>query len=271
MDEISIPSTACVNCGVAVTSKFCAECGQPNPPKKLGLRTMWYDFQSRIIGFDGMFPRTIKDLTLRPGKASKNYVYGNRMMYYGPVGYFFLMITLWLLLASFLNIDMKDLLSQSSSLANQPQKGTGQEQLNSLMFGLITENWKLFSFMIIPVLALVAKLFFRRSPYNLVEHAVLPLYVTGHTYWISALSLFVIKYSEDASIMLYGSLIIIPYYIFASVAFYDHQSKLKVIFKSFFVYIFSYLIYTIIFVIIIVVYVFTNPKIIEAIKKGQVQ
>jgi hypothetical protein len=89
MDEISIPSTACVNCGVAVTSKFCAECGQPNPPKKLGLRTMWYDFQSRIIGFDGMFPRTIKDLTLRPGKASKNYVYGNRMMYYGPVGSFF--------------------------------------------------------------------------------------------------------------------------------------------------------------------------------------
>lgn len=271
MDEISIPSTTCVNCGVEVTSKFCAGCGQPNPPKKLGLSTMWYDFQSRIIGFDGMFPRTIKDLTLRPGKASKNYVYGNRMMYYGPVGYFFLMITLWLLLASFLNIDMKDLLSQSSSLANQPQKGTGQEQLNSLMFGLITENWKLFSFMIIPVLALVAKLFFRKSPYNLVEHAVLPLYVTGHTYWISAVALLVTKYSEGASIMLYVSLFIVPYYIFASVGFYDHQSKLKVIFKSFFVYSLSYLIYTIIFVIIIVVYVFTNPKIIESIKNGQVQ
>jgi len=270
MEESSIPISLCVNCGKEVTTKFCPECGQPYPPKKLGLTTMWYDFQSRIIGFDGMFPRTIRDLTLRPGKASKNYIHGNRMMYYGPVGYFFLMITLWLLLASFLNIDMKDLLSQSSSLANKPKTGSGEEQVNNVIFSLMSENWKLFSFMIIPVLAVIGKLFFRKSPYNLVEHAVLPLYVTGHTYWISAVSLFFVKYSANSSIMLYGSLIVIPFYIFACVGFYDHQSKIKVIFKSFFIYILSYLVYTLLFVIIIFVYILTNPKIVDSIKNSQV-
>jgi len=59
---------------------------------------MYHDFQARIYGLDGMFPRTLRDVTLRPGQASRTFIQGNRVKYYGPVGYFFLMITVLLLL-----------------------------------------------------------------------------------------------------------------------------------------------------------------------------
>ncbi len=268
METTPLSATVCVNCGQQITTKYCPNCGQPSPPKKLGFSTMWYDFQSRIIGFDGMFPRTLKDLTIRPGKAAKNYIYGNRMMYYGPVGYFFLMITLWLLVASFLNIDMKDLLNQSSALAAKPVAGSEQERLNGMMFKLMTENWKIFSFMIIPVMGLMAKVFFRKAPYNFIEHTVLPLYTTGHSYWISAIGLFFVKFSENSTVFFLGSLIIVPYYIFACVGFYDYQSKVKVIVKSFFIYILSLFLYSLIFVIIIMVYILTNPQLIDQLKKS---
>src|SRR6187397_2984313 len=98
----------CLNCRQPVTSRYCGSCGQSNPPKRLNLKTLWFDFQSRVYGFDGMFPRTLKDLTLRPGAVTRSYISGNRVLYYGPVGYFFIMITVYLLLASLIDVDLSE-------------------------------------------------------------------------------------------------------------------------------------------------------------------
>src|SRR5882762_8751747 len=98
----------CINCATEAEGKFCPQCGQRLDVKRLTFKEGWHDFWARIYGLDGMFPRTFRDLTLRPGYASKEFIRGNRAKYYGPVGYFFLMITLFLLLLSMIGLDFVD-------------------------------------------------------------------------------------------------------------------------------------------------------------------
>jgi Protein of unknown function (DUF3667) len=93
----------CINCHAETTGKFCSNCGQRMTVKRITFREGWNDFWARIYGFDGMFPNTLRDLTVRPGKASQLVIDGNRVKYYGPVGYFFLMITLLCLVGSLLD------------------------------------------------------------------------------------------------------------------------------------------------------------------------
>ena len=83
---MNLTDTVCINCGSPVATPFCANCGQASPPKKLSVLTLYTDFQSRIYGFDGMFPRTLRDLTIRPGHVAETYINGNRVKYVAPVG-----------------------------------------------------------------------------------------------------------------------------------------------------------------------------------------
>jgi hypothetical protein len=67
---------ACINCNIEVSTPFCPTCGQKNAVKKITIANMWSDFLSRVYGFDGMFPKTLRDLTLRPGLAARKYIEG---------------------------------------------------------------------------------------------------------------------------------------------------------------------------------------------------
>jgi Protein of unknown function (DUF3667) len=130
---------------------------------------MWFDFQSRIYGFDGMFPRTIKDLTIRPGIAAHEYIEGNRIKYYGPVGYFFLMITVVLLLLSLVEVSFYDLMIKSSQLT-EIRENSGQEKFLKIFSEWIVNNMRIFSFLIIPFTAIGSRILFRKSGLNLLEH-----------------------------------------------------------------------------------------------------
>ena len=98
----------CVNCEQLVENNFCSHCGQRAIVKRITFREGWNDFWARVYGSDGMFPNTLRDLTIRPGKASQLFINGNRTRYYGPVGYFFLMITLLYLVGSLLDVPITE-------------------------------------------------------------------------------------------------------------------------------------------------------------------
>src|SRR5688572_4844803 len=98
----------CINCSTESDGKYCPTCGQRMTVKRISFREGFYDFGARIYGFDSQFPRTLRDLTIRPGVAAKRFIEGNRAMYYGPVGYYFLMITVMFLVASILGIDFTE-------------------------------------------------------------------------------------------------------------------------------------------------------------------
>lgn len=75
---------SCANCGSAIDSKFCKQCGQKAIEHK---QTIWHllvHFVSDIIHYDGRFIRTLKLLLTKPGFLSSEYKHGVRQKYVDP-------------------------------------------------------------------------------------------------------------------------------------------------------------------------------------------
>ncbi|MEO7992400.1 MAG: DUF3667 domain-containing protein [Chryseolinea sp.] len=259
----------CIHCNEEVSTPFCGHCAQPNPPKKLKFGSMWYDFQSRIYGFDGMFPRTLIDLTIRPGIAAREYIRGNRVKHYGPVGYFFLMITLFLLIMSMMGIDFSEF-SRVSSEALTGDRGNGPTiEVQRKMSNFVSDNIRTFSFLSIPSIVLMAWLFFRKSGYNFLEHAVIPFYILGHVYWLSILNLFLFKFGGTSTRLTIQLGVTILYFAFACSDFYTHNSKTKAFLKGLAVYLLGFSVFILIVMIAATIYMFTDPEIRELMKSGK--
>ena len=94
----------CATCGTHYEGNYCPRCGQSS-------RIGRYSFKNAILlyldvwglGNRGMF-RSIRDLLLRPGYMIRDYLRGMQMAYFPPFKLFFLLIALWLLIDSGLNI-----------------------------------------------------------------------------------------------------------------------------------------------------------------------
>lgn len=94
----------CATCGTRYDGNYCPRCGQS---AKIGR----YSFKNAFLlfldvwglGNRGMF-RSIRDLILRPGYMIRDYLRGMQMAYFPPFKMFFLLLALWLVVDSGLNI-----------------------------------------------------------------------------------------------------------------------------------------------------------------------
>jgi Protein of unknown function (DUF3667) len=75
----------CLNCGATVEKRFCTGCGQENLEPKETVGHLVRHFFEDITHFDGKFFVTIKDLVVRPGFLTREYVAGRRMAYLNPI------------------------------------------------------------------------------------------------------------------------------------------------------------------------------------------
>lgn len=261
MDELS---NSCINCGSAVQTPFCSQCGQQNPAKKINFITLFRDFQSRIYGFDGMFLRTLRDMTLVPGEVAREFLKGNRVRYVGPVGYFFLVLTIFLLLMQILEIDLYALSKSSSPI--QVEETERQRIVSKKLLDIFQNNMRIFSFVQIPISALFAWLFFRKSGYNYLENSVLVFYASGHLMWLSVLGLFIFKFTAWNP-STWHVLINAAFYGFACLGFYLPGSRLSRFIKGVLVSLASYLVFMVIGMILAAIYIFSNPEMLEMIQK----
>lgn len=262
-------ATKCINCEQGVENNFCSHCGQRTSVKRITLREGWNDFWARIYGFDGMFPRTLRDLTIRPGKVATLFIEGNRARYYGPVGYFFLMITLYLLVLSLLNINLIDYTKSITRYGFAPQleKGSGKEAMIHTLFQFINDNIKLISFTLIPLQAIAAKyIFFKKEKYNFLEHMVLPFYVEGHLYWIKLISVIYFSISHNFILNAIIGIISFLYFPYSYITFFANQSKTKIALKGLGVYIVGSFLYISIMFILMGIAILINPDWYELIK-----
>jgi hypothetical protein len=219
----------CINCGSSVADNFCQHCGQRTSVKRITFKEGWNDFWARIYGFDGMFPRTLKDLTFKPGEVAQKYLAGNRVLYYGPVGYFFLMITCYLLLLNLVNIDIKEFIEQGQQMVQPAGQSEGQKRLSQLALEFVSRNIKWITFIIMPFNAIAARYFlFRKSNLNLVEHMVIPFYISGHMYWLSLITIPLVK--AFGNLPLYNVVSIVFMLFYFGIAYSQlitHQAKWK--------------------------------------------
>lgn len=254
----------CVNCGSAVSTPYCGACGQKNPPKKLNLLTLYTDFQSRVFGFDGLFPRTLRDLTITPGSVAKVFVQGNRVRYVGPVGYFFVTLTLFLLITQLLGVDFYKFSNESSPFVEN--QSVEQQQLSQEFSKVVVEHMRLFSFLQIPITTALAWLFFRRSGYNFLEHSVYVFYIAGHVMWLSMVAVAVYA-ASGFSINMPQLVLYWLFFAYGCTTFYQ-GSKVKTAIKGFVVQCLSFMLFGVLAGIAGIIYVLTNPALLEKLKNA---
>ena len=100
----------CLNCGTQVIGNFCHNCGQENIEPK---ETVWHlvtHFFEDMTHFDGKFFTSLKDLIIKPGFLSKEYMIGRRVRYLNPIRmYLFTSAIFFLIFFSLYKINEKDL------------------------------------------------------------------------------------------------------------------------------------------------------------------
>ena len=75
----------CLNCGTTVDQRFCTHCGQENLEPKETVGHIIGHFFADITHFDSKLFITLKDLIIRPGFLTREYVAGRRMSYLNPI------------------------------------------------------------------------------------------------------------------------------------------------------------------------------------------
>ena len=98
-------SNKCLNCNhnLELTDIYCPSCSQLNSTKQLSIKDFFGEFLSSIFTYDSRLRYTLKDLLLKPGIISKNYVKGQRLKYANPFRFFLSVSITYFLLQGIVN------------------------------------------------------------------------------------------------------------------------------------------------------------------------
>ena len=231
----------CISCKQVALGKYCQHCGQKQGFEKLNWSHLFSELQKRTFGFDSTFWRTLIDLSIRPVKVIKASISGIRVKYFGPVSYYFLLLTVYILLTNFLNIDMLEMTNDASmSWVNEGSSVDQQSMMETNSF--IMNNFKVVSFIFVPLLTIGIWLVFKNKGYNFLENSVIIFYGQAHPIWISIVFLFLYKYGDIDYPMMTITFITFLYTMLITSFFYS-GNKLWNFVKSFFGLILSFIVF----------------------------
>ena len=95
----AVPATRCLNCGSALTGRYCASCGQRAVGAYPTVGEMIGDAWQELAGYDGKFMRTVRRL-LSPGALTIDTLEGRRARFISPIRLYLLASLLYFLVAS---------------------------------------------------------------------------------------------------------------------------------------------------------------------------
>lgn len=93
-------ATTCQNCGTPLDDRFCSHCGQRAIPPRPTVRELAGDAWSELIGWDGKLARTLRLLLRRPGELTLAALEGRRARYVSPVRLYLLCSLLYFVIAA---------------------------------------------------------------------------------------------------------------------------------------------------------------------------
>ena len=240
----------CVNCGTEQTGKYCSNCGQSLHVKRITLRDAWDDIWEHVSGFDGKFARTFKDLSLRPGFAAREFINGNRARYYGPVGYYLLMITVFLLWLEIINVDYVSYLTSKQETISAQDNNVVAMKIREA----ISDNLKIFAFFIVPFIAFASRrIYFRKQGLNFLEHSVPVFYMLGHWFWFQMIEATVYRFSGYTISSVWQLFGVALYVGFGYTSFVTTQPKTKLFLKGLGVYLTGFFFFVITVAVLVAV------------------
>lgn len=96
-------SHSCKNCSNDFRGNFCPQCGQSVFEYQRPFRFLLADFTGNLFAFDTRFWKSLKALTIQPGRLTQDFISGKRARYMPPFRfYIFISFIFFLVFSSFL-------------------------------------------------------------------------------------------------------------------------------------------------------------------------
>jgi hypothetical protein len=162
----------CKNCTHAFEGLYCYHCGQPAATRRITTREILTDTLFSVVKVNRGFLFTARELSLRPAKAIRHYLAGQRVTYYAPHKYLFFIGAVTSFLTSRYH-------TFSGEYTAAGAFAGGAHSFFGAFFAYADAYATLINIVTIPVFALFSFLLFRRSGYNYAEHLVLNTYITA--------------------------------------------------------------------------------------------
>ena len=208
-------SVSCPNCRTATPDAFCSHCGQRNLDLRLSLRELISEAAEEALGVDSRIVNTLRPFFLRPGRLTRDYLDGKRARYTSPLKLYLVASAIFFLVVAIRGEPLQVTIGPSpgAQVGFQLPERTEAEQLKQQMqrsgwlgarllrnldklqsatpeqrqelLGRLTSDITSSSakamFVLVPLFALLLKLFFRGRFY--VEHLVFALHL--HALWFA--------------------------------------------------------------------------------------
>ncbi len=160
----------CLNCGNVILENFCGSCGQKKF-KRIDRKYLFDEIQYTVLHANKGLLYSLKGLLKNPGKTAREYINGNRVNHYKPI----LMVFVLAGISTFLTFKVlggRELLEsafKSTSSSNRKfMEGTSE---------FVSHYYSLITLALIPFLAFITKITFRKWGNNYYEHVVINAYI----------------------------------------------------------------------------------------------
>jgi Protein of unknown function (DUF3667) len=205
--------SACLNCGTKLLGPYCSECGQPAVDLRRPLRELTGNFFEDVLNLDTRLLRAIGPLLLRPGFLTREYLAGRRTRYSPPLRLFLIATLLFAGLVAVLpprselrivtgpaqaatsdqgvrTLVLPKRLTQlgNGAISRRLSEAAARAQAHPRQFvEAIAANLPRAFFLLLPVFALLIRLFYIRQDRLYVDHLIFALHF--HAFGFMALSL----------------------------------------------------------------------------------
>lgn len=249
----------CKNCGNSINENFCSNCGQRTTVDTINYKTISGYFQNDIFQINRGFLFTIKELTLRPGHAIRCFIKGKRKVYYKPISFLLISVTLYIFVSYLLKVD-----SFIAEFLNSTLEGWNSARYenetdlpaNDGLIGWLKTNQTYLVFFIVPIYALSSYIVFIKNKFNYYEHLVLQLYITGQQFLMTTVLTCAFFFNKE---LLGSSVVIVSmcYTFLVYLQFFEDKKFINIFFR----YLLILVVWYAMFFIIIMIGIFLLLKI----------
>ena len=178
---------ACKNCDFIITNdaQFCPNCGQTVHIHRLNLKHIFHDLVHVFTHADKGIFFTIKELALKPGQISAEYVEGKRKKYFNPFQFVIIAGGVFTFLAIYFKIFTNAGGNVNTARAMPAEIALAVKEITTFF----SKYFNLIIICFIPLQALLSWLLFYKSKRNYAENLVLNAYFTGEMYVIQTIIL----------------------------------------------------------------------------------
>jgi hypothetical protein len=199
----SPPQRACLDCGSALSGRFCPVCGQKDEPLRRGIKDLALEFLQHPL-IDTKLWRSLVPLLLRPGVLTEEYLAGRRTRYVRPLKlYLTISVIFFTVLALRVSPDkwvkfetvpspvdtnqakkefhlpiawLDERWQRNTTALDGPQATTARQAMASRVAGAVPKM----VFVLLPLSAVLFKLFWWRRYF--VEHLIFTLHLHSYAF-----------------------------------------------------------------------------------------